>query len=100
MILTKRATILYSIEMTLLSTKELALTLHRSVRFIWYMRERGFEMVAGRATISDAIAFLKSNPHPCRKANIHELSQREVRQAGKICQTKSNERKTQRSLNV
>lgn len=49
----------------LLSTKELANMLGRSEKYIYYMRLCGFIMPGGRATIEDAILFLKEHPNPC-----------------------------------
>lgn len=48
----------------LLSVCELAASLKRSESYVWAMRRRGFEMVGGRATLSEARAFLRGCPHP------------------------------------
>lgn len=49
----------------LLSVKELARELGRTERYVWHMRRRGFVMIAGRATLVAAIAWLQFNPFPC-----------------------------------
>jgi hypothetical protein len=49
----------------LLSAKELAGELGRSIRYVRKMKQRGFKMVAGRATLESAVAWLDTNPPPC-----------------------------------
>ena len=46
---------------------ELAEKLKRSESFIKNMKRRGFEMPGARATVSQAIEWLRENPLPCRK---------------------------------
>ena len=48
----------------LLSVKELADALGRSVRYVFYMKAKGFEMPGGRTTLSEALRFLEKNDHP------------------------------------
>lgn len=54
-------------EMKLLSVKEIASQIGRSDRYVWWMRQKGFKMVAGRATLEDAMRFLEANPKPSRR---------------------------------
>lgn len=51
----------------LLSIKDLARKLGRSERYVKYMVARGFKMIAGRATVTDALTWLDHNPKPCRR---------------------------------
>ena len=51
----------------LLSVKELARALKRSERYVWFMRARGFRMLAGRTTLNSALKFLATNPTPCAR---------------------------------
>lgn len=48
----------------LLSIKELAFALGRGRTYIWAMTRRGFKMPGGRATLADALAWLKKHPEP------------------------------------
>lgn len=47
---------------TLLTVKEVAVKLKRSPAYVYKMKRAGFTMTAGRATLSEAICWLKSNP--------------------------------------
>lgn len=49
----------------LLSAKELAGELGRSIRYVQMMKQRGFKMTGGRATLESAVAWLEANPAPC-----------------------------------
>ncbi len=51
----------------LLSRKELGAALKRSDRYIVAMKQRGFQMPGGRATINHALRFLSRVPNPCRR---------------------------------
>lgn len=51
----------------LLSCKDLALYLKRSLSYIYAMRKRGFKMPGNRASICQALSWLAKNPPPCRK---------------------------------
>jgi hypothetical protein len=53
-----------------LTVKELAARLRRSVRYVFYMKSRGFKMVGGMATLAEALAWIARNPKPtgCCKA--------------------------------
>lgn len=42
----------------LLSVSELAARLKRAESYVWAMRRKGFKMVGGRATLSQALVFL------------------------------------------
>lgn len=55
------------IDEELLSAKELAAKLKRSTGYVKAMKRIGFRMIAGRTTLTAAIAFLAKNPMPCRK---------------------------------
>lgn len=46
----------------MLSTIELAHILGRSERYVYAMKERGFEMPGRRSTIQAAIIWLRKNP--------------------------------------
>lgn len=47
-----------------LTAKELAGVLRRSVRYIYRMRERGFAMPGGTATVMEARKWLSEHPRP------------------------------------
>lgn len=51
----------------LLSVCELAATLGRSESYIWAMKRSGFVMTGGRATLSEARAFLLRCQQPCSR---------------------------------
>jgi hypothetical protein len=51
----------------LLDSKGIAQRLRRSVWYVYAMRKRGFMMVGGRATMADAIEFLRVHPAPTGK---------------------------------
>jgi hypothetical protein len=51
----------------LLSIKELAQKLKRSVRYVLAMRRRGFRMPGDRTTLTSAIDWLDKNPRPSRR---------------------------------
>jgi hypothetical protein len=51
-------------DMDLLSAKELAFKLKRSVRYVRRMSELGFRMVGGRSTVSAALFWLAKNGPP------------------------------------
>ena len=51
-------------EHQLLSGKELAAALGRAPNYVTAMKNMGFEMPGGRATIAEARAFLVRNPAP------------------------------------
>jgi hypothetical protein len=51
----------------LLTRKELADELRRSVRFIDWMKRRGFKMPGGTATLEEARVFLAENTKPCSR---------------------------------
>lgn len=51
----------------LLTAKELASELNRSVHYIYQMRRRGFRMIGGRATLESAMKWLDKNPKPFGK---------------------------------
>lgn len=48
----------------LLTSKELAAALGRSLRYVRYMRARGFPMPGNTATLNEARAWLARNPPP------------------------------------
>jgi hypothetical protein len=50
-----------------LTVKELADGLRRSIRYVFYMKARGFRMVGGMATLSEALAWIAKNPRPTSK---------------------------------
>ena len=52
-------------EEELLTIDELAEKLKRSPRYVRYMKAKGFEMPGGRATLSQAICFLRKVKKPC-----------------------------------
>jgi len=52
---------------TLLTAKELAFELRRSVRYVREMKRRGFLMPGGRSTVSSALVWLIRNPPPFGK---------------------------------
>jgi hypothetical protein len=52
----------------LLTSKELAAALKRSLDYVYAMRKAGFPMPGKRATLADALAWLADNPNPTRKA--------------------------------
>jgi len=54
------------IDEELLSMKQLAAKLGRSYSYVRAMRRVGFRMVAGRTTLTAAMAWLVKNPEPCR----------------------------------
>lgn len=54
------------IDEELLSMKQLAAKLGRSYSYVRAMRRVGFRMVAGRTTLTAAVAWLAKNPEPCR----------------------------------
>jgi hypothetical protein len=56
----------------LLSVKELAFALGRSVRYVRYMVARGFIMPGGRCSLSDAQRWLARNPPPCSGVCIRD----------------------------
>ncbi len=66
------------------STKELAYRLNRSLRYVTYMKSRGFQMPGGRASVRQARAWEVRNPPPCSSrwqvANIHCANLRESAQ--------------------
>jgi hypothetical protein len=49
----------------LLSASELALELGRSVRYVYYMKAKGFVMIGERATKAQALEFLSKIKNPC-----------------------------------
>lgn len=51
----------------LLSSKELAARLKRSLRYVRAMQARGFVMAGGRTTLAAALDWLRDNPKPSRK---------------------------------
>ena len=62
-------------EKELLTMDELADKMKRSRRYSQYMRYRGFEMPGGRATLKEAIDFLRKVKTPCAKeAEINQNS--------------------------
>jgi hypothetical protein len=48
----------------LLTSKELAWRLKRSVNYVYAMKSRGFKMIAGRTTLAAALRWLSVNPCP------------------------------------
>lgn len=48
----------------LLTSKELAAQLKRSIDYVYAMRKAGFPMPGKRATLADALAWLSDNPSP------------------------------------
>jgi hypothetical protein len=48
----------------LFTVKELAGELKRSRRFVTWMRQRGFQMPGGTATLAEARDWLRANPKP------------------------------------
>ena len=48
----------------LLCVKELATILHRSTRWVYQMRAKGFVMPGGTCTLAEARAWLSRNPPP------------------------------------
>lgn len=55
----------------LMTRKELALALRRSVRFVDYMKAKGFMMPGGMATVAEARAWLARNPAPSPRSTTH-----------------------------
>lgn len=51
----------------LLTAKELADALRRSLSYIYKMKSLGFPMPGGVATIAEARAWLTDNPHPRKR---------------------------------
>lgn len=51
----------------LLTPKELAAALKRSLDYVYAMRKAGFPMPGKRATLADALVWLSDNPNPTRK---------------------------------
>lgn len=51
----------------LLTAKELAVKLKRSADYIYWMKRRGFKMVAGTSTLKRALAWLEKHPFPSRR---------------------------------
>lgn len=47
----------------LLSVKELAERLKYTARYVYAMRRDGFVMPGGRASVNDALQWLRENPH-------------------------------------
>jgi hypothetical protein len=52
----------------LLTSKELASALKRSLDYVYAMRKAGFPMPGKRATLAAALVWLTDNPNPTRKA--------------------------------
>ena len=52
----------------LLTSKELAAALKRSIDYVYAMRKAGFPMPGKRATLTDALAWLSDNPSPTGRA--------------------------------
>jgi hypothetical protein len=52
----------------LLTSKELAAALKRSLDYVYAMRKAGFPMPGKRATLAAALTWLADNPNPTRKA--------------------------------
>ena len=50
--------------MPLLTAKELADALRRSVKYIYAMKAQGFQMPGGLATLAEARSWLVRNPAP------------------------------------
>lgn len=50
----------------LLSSKELASKLGRSISYVKAMRRRGFKMPEHRTKLSIALRWLAKHPEPCR----------------------------------
>jgi hypothetical protein len=48
----------------LLTTKEIAAMLKRAPSYVYAMRAQGFMMPGGRATLHQAIEWLRTNPKP------------------------------------
>jgi hypothetical protein len=59
----------------LLTSKELAAELRKSIRFVRYMRAQGFAMPGNIATLREARQWLLTNPAPTRPrtkcTNLH-----------------------------
>lgn len=55
----------------LLTTKELAAALNRSVRYVRYMRAKGFAMPGNTATLTEARGWLARNPPPRSCTSVH-----------------------------
>lgn len=53
----------------LLGCKELAARLKRSLRYVYFMRARGFRMPGNRTTLNAALAWLSKHPSPTRKTD-------------------------------
>jgi len=58
----------------LLTPKELAAALKRHVNYVYWMRRRGFRMVAYRTTLTAALEWLKANPKPCSGRNKKKVA--------------------------
>lgn len=54
----------------LMSRKDVALWLNRSISYVDAMICCGFRMVAGRTTKTAVIAFLSKTPEPCKAARL------------------------------
>jgi hypothetical protein len=52
----------------LLTSKELAAALKRSLDYVYAMRKRGFPMPGERATLAAALVWLSDNPSPTAKS--------------------------------
>jgi hypothetical protein len=50
--------------MILLTAKELASALRRSVKYVYAMKSHGFQMPGGLATLAEARSWLVRNPPP------------------------------------
>ena len=60
----------------LLSASELALELGRSVRYVYYMKAKGFVMIGERATKAQALEFLLKVKKPCESSKSCKKNQK------------------------
>lgn len=57
-----------------LTAKELAIALNRSLRYVRYMKAKGFEMPGNTATYTEAKRWLVRNPPPRSTAPVHSCA--------------------------
>ena len=66
---------------SLLSSKQLADRLGRSISYVDAMKFSGFRMLAGRTTLSSAIGWLAKNPKPMQRAKQLRKSKKQQNKA-------------------
>ncbi len=63
----------------LLSMKELAIALKRSYNYVRAMRNKGFVMTGGRATLLSALKWLRAHPYPTKSRPAAPATEKSVR---------------------